>query len=151
MAELRTRLDKLDRSLESPFLLGLETVLQTIQDLYEYFYEVARKFKTWAQLIDAAQEHSIDDYLALLRGNLDFERFKLAGTEQCTCKRCRNQNPLDPYLPCWCQGRDRREKNVRLVSEAKTETPQKSSDSEHTMKHSDTSTLQTEMEKLSVD
>ncbi|KAM8706432.1 hypothetical protein ACLKA7_010671 [Drosophila subpalustris] len=150
MAELRTRLDKLDRTLESPFQLSLDVVLQTIQDLYDYFFEVARKFKTWAQLIDAAQEHSLDDYLALLQGNLDFESFKRAGTEQCTCKRCRNKNPLEPYLPCWCQGRDRRDNNIRLVSDDdgnKTETQQKTSDTatDPAANRSDTSTLQMEM------
>lgn len=142
MGELRTRLDKLDRTLQSPFLLSLETVLQTIQDLYDYFFDVVRKFKTWAQLLDAAQEHSIDDYLALLRGNLDFESFKSAGTEHCTCKRCRNKNPLEPYLPCWCQGRDRREINIKLVSNDNTETQEKTSESDHVKKHSDTSELQ---------
>lgn len=142
MGELRTRLDKLDRTLESPFLLSLGTVLQTIQDLYDYFFEVVRKFKTWAQLIDVGQEHSIGDYLTLLRCNLDFESFKSAGTEHCTCKRCRNLNPLEPYLPCWCQGRDCREINIKLVSNDITETQQKTSESDHIVKRSDTSELQ---------
>lgn len=117
MTELRVRIDKLDKTLESPFLSILETVLPTIQHLYEYFYEVTRKFTTWAQLIDAGQEHSIEDYLALLRTEIGFESFKIAGTEHCTCKRCRNTNHLDTYYPCWCQGCDRRNKNVNLIDD----------------------------------
>ncbi|XP_034112490.1 uncharacterized protein LOC117573397 isoform X3 [Drosophila albomicans] len=156
MAELRVRLDKLDRTLESPFLMGLETVLQTIQDLYDYFLEVVRKFKTWAQLIDAGQEHSIDDYLALLRNNLDFESFKSAGVEHCSCKRCRNKNPLDPYLPCWCQGCDRRDKNIQLVWDNQVEPnrttiPQRTSDSDYVPKLSDTSPPQASVDKSSDD
>lgn len=115
ISELRVRLDKLDKTLESPFLLILETVLPTIRDLYKYYFEVIRKFKTWAQLIDAGQEHSIEDYIALLRIDIGFEGFKSAGTEHCTCMRCRNENHLDTYFPCWCQGCDRRIKHVELM------------------------------------
>lgn len=115
MSELRIRFDKLDKKLDSPFLSILETVLPTIQHLYEYFYEVIRKYKTWAQLIDVGQEYSIEDYLALLRAETDFESFKNAGTVHCTCKRCRNKNHLDTYVPCWCQGCDRRKTNVNLL------------------------------------
>ncbi|XP_030573760.1 uncharacterized protein LOC115771980 [Drosophila novamexicana] len=152
MPELRNRLDKLDRTVDSPYLMNLETVLQTIQNLYDYFFEVVRKYKTWAQLIDAAQEHSIDDYLALLRDERDFESFKRAGTEHCTCKRCRNKNPLEPYLPCWCQGCDRRKKDVKLVLHHTETTAQlESSDSGHMEKHSDTSMQQAELDKLNED
>ncbi|EDV94721.1 GH22459 [Drosophila grimshawi] len=156
MPELRARLDKLDRTLKSPFVLGLKKVLQTIQDLYDYFFEVARKYKTWAQLIDAAQQHSIEDYLQLLSADMDFESFKRAGTENCTCKRCSNKNPLEPYLPCWCQGRDRRDKSVRLVQtdyqcHKKIYTKLESSDSSYGEKQSDTSLLQQELHKLDDD
>lgn len=76
-----------------------------------------RKYKTWAQLIDVGQEHSIEDYLALLRAETDFESFKNTGSLHCTCKRCRNKDHLDTYVPCWCQGCDRRVKDVNLLDD----------------------------------
>ncbi|KRG02112.1 uncharacterized protein LOC26527797 [Drosophila mojavensis] len=156
MPELRKRLDKLDQSVNSPYISSLERILQTIQDVYDYFFEVTRKYKTWEQLIDAAQEHSVDDYLALLRTEQNFESFKHAGTAHCTCMRCQNRNPLDPYLPYWCQGCDRHKKDVKLVQtevlcHKSIKAQLDSSDTSYLEKQSDTSLLQAELEKLNDD
>lgn len=103
MKELELRLSRLDRSLNSPFLIELETVLQTLEDLNTFFFGVIVKLKTWAELMDPMKEHSIEDYLALLSRESDFKTFMSAGMENCTCKRCGKKDPLKPYLPCWCQ------------------------------------------------
>ncbi|ALC46087.1 CG13843, partial [Drosophila busckii] len=152
MPELRSRMDKLDRSLKSPFALSLDKVLSTIQDLYNYFFEVMRKLVTWAQLLDAAQEHSVDDYLALLREERDFESFLYAGTEHCTCMRCSNKNPFDAHLPCWCPECTPRKPTVSLqldnyICHKKIDAKLKSSDSGFIEEQSDTSLLMQEMEQ----
>ncbi|XP_017099984.2 uncharacterized protein [Drosophila bipectinata] len=103
MKELELRLSRLDRSLNSPFLIELETVLQTLEDLNSFFFGVIVKLKTWAELMDPMKEHSIEDYLALLCTESNFKTFMSAGMENCTCKRCGKKDPLKPYLPCWCQ------------------------------------------------
>ncbi|EDW80914.1 uncharacterized protein Dwil_GK19185 [Drosophila willistoni] len=103
MPELEKRLKKIDRSLRSPFLMELHTVLETIENLSNYFFGVTRKLKIWAQLMQPTNEHSIEDYLALLKMNQDFSSLMRAGSEKCTCKRCDNKNPLLPYVPCWSQ------------------------------------------------
>lgn len=103
MKELELRLSRLDRTPNSPFLIELETVLQTLEDLNTFFFGVIVKLKTWAELMDPMKEHSIEDYLALLSKETDFKTFMSAGMENCTCKRCGKTDPLKPYLPCWCQ------------------------------------------------
>ncbi|BFF92425.1 uncharacterized protein DMAD_10488 [Drosophila madeirensis] len=104
--ELALRVSKLDRTLKSPFLLELDHVLQTVDDLHQYFFGVAVKLRTWAELLDPNKEYSIEDYLALLSKKRDFKSFLRAGTEHCTCKRCNKKDPLSPYLPSWCRKSD---------------------------------------------
>lgn len=103
MPELELRLSRLDRTLNSPFLAELDSVMENIEDLNTYFFGVVVKLKTWAELMDPMKEHSIEDYLSLLSMDDNFKDFMSAGMENCTCKRCDKKDPLKPYLPCWCQ------------------------------------------------
>ncbi|XP_001357929.2 uncharacterized protein [Drosophila pseudoobscura] len=111
--ELEVRLSKLDRTLQSPFLLKLDHVLQTIDDINQYFFGVAVKLLTWAELMDPNKEYSIEDYLALLSKKRDFKSFLRAGTEHCTCKRCNKKDPLTPHCPSWCRKEDSSEDCVK--------------------------------------
>ncbi|XP_017035788.1 uncharacterized protein [Drosophila kikkawai] len=103
MPELEVRLSRLDKSLKSPFQLELEPVMQAIEDLNTYFFGVVVKMKSWAELMDPMKEHSVEDYLALLTKQSNFNDFMSSGMENCTCKRGDKKDPLKPYLPCWCQ------------------------------------------------
>ncbi|XP_073831740.1 uncharacterized protein [Musca autumnalis] len=93
LTELKIRCDKLDYTVESPFLIGtyylksLSYTRNLIENLFQYFYKHIGKLKCWAELLTPEDSTSIEDYMALIQPSKEYENNITEYTDSCKCMR----------------------------------------------------------------
>lgn len=92
--------------MESPFILGtyylksLEYIREILEDLFQYFYSHLCKLKSWSQFLDPGDSIAIEDYMALIKPNKDYENNLMEYLDNCCCLRTKRQECIKPHVSC---------------------------------------------------
>lgn len=97
---------QLDMTVQSPFIKGdwylrpLSYIRETLNDLYEYFYNLLSKHKCWAQLIEITSAEAIEDYQHLITPEVKYENHLIFIRDGCKCRRCNKSDWIESYTSC---------------------------------------------------
>ena len=105
-SELNSRYIQLDLTVKSPFITGIYYLKSLhykrviLEDLFNYFYSHLCKLKCWTQCLDPGDSIAIEDYMALIKPNKDYENNLMEYLDNCCCLRTKREECVNPHVVC---------------------------------------------------